>query len=179
MLADIKALHAKGMSDYAIAKALGLGRGVVHRARRDAGLSAYTNLFQPTPEQIEELRTTSNRAMTRKYGKQEGVWARLRIEYGIKRFRAPTTGRDAAPPKQKVAAAPRPTVNPHQRTFDIPPPDTSLAGEAARFLRTERWIVVNREKVYGDKGWNVGNMRLDTEAMISMAVRRGFIWAAA
>lgn len=176
--AELCRMNALGFNDGMIADALGISRGWIGRERRKLGLNAKFERIAPTIEQLRELATTSDRAMARKYGNGHDVWSRIRAKHGIPRFRAPTRGKDAAPPKPKPAKAvsfgkpssfwalPQP--------LPVPPRDTSLAGEAAAFLQRERFHCFNRRKVLGADGWQVGRMVLDEPAMIDMAKRRGF-----
>lgn len=130
--------------------------------------------IDPTDEQLALLPDVSDREMKRRYGSSTSTWSRIRQRYGIERFRNPTT----------VGGVPNPWVfKPEpKRSADVvanfwrapdPRPDRSVLGEAASFLRRERFIVFNR-KVQGDTGWQVGRSVLDDAAMLSKAQRLGF-----
>jgi hypothetical protein len=110
--------------------------------------------------------------MERKYGTTQGVWRKLRAEHGIAKFRIWT------PPSEKVPAPPK---APAARVFDsfwqapVAARDSSVAGEAASFLRMQRFPnVYNRAKVHGDDGWQVGRSVLSEADMVSKAERLGF-----
>jgi hypothetical protein len=167
-----------GESDNSIGRDLGLASTAIARVRRSFGLPTnflFTRFFA-TPEQLKELMTTSDREMQRRYGVNNDTWARVRRDNGIPRFRAPTNGPDAkAKTPKKTASNPLMAGKPYQSAFSKAPRDHSLTGEAADFLRTERWVVINRAKVYGDEGWNVGRMRLTTDELVAMAIRKGFV----
>lgn len=174
--AELCRMNALGLNDAVIAKSLGLPRGRVYNARKALGLPAQTARFAPTIEQLRELETTSNRAMSRKHGRDDGSWARIRERYGIARFREPTTGPNAPAPKPRPAPAAKSRVSwGAPVALPVPPRDHSLAGEAAAFLQRERFHCFNRRKVLGSEGWQVGRMVLDELGMIDMAKRRGFV----
>lgn len=177
-LAELCRMNALGFNDSMIADALGISRGWVGRERRRLGIDAKFDRVAPTIEQLRELTTTSDRAMARKYGNGHYTWARIRAKHGIARFRAPTRGNDAPPPKpkpvKKVSFGKPPSLWSLLQPLPVPPRDTSLAGEAAAFLQRERFHCFNRRKVLGGDGWQVGRMVLDEPAMIDMAKRRGF-----
>lgn len=177
-LSELCRMNALGFNDGMIADALGISRGWIGRERRRLGIDAQFDRIAPTIEQLRELATTSDRAMARKYGNGHGTWARIRAKHGIARFRAPTVGKDAPPPKPKpvklVSFGKPPSLWSLPQPLPVPPRDTSLAGEAAAFLQRERFHCFNRRKVLGGDGWQVGRMVLDEPAMIDMAKRRGF-----
>lgn len=177
-LAELCRMNALGFNDRMIAKALGISRGWIGRERRRLGLDAKFERIAPTIEQLHELATSSDREMARRHGNGSATWSRIRAKHGIARFRAPTVGKDAPPPKPKpvkaISFGKPPSLWAIPQPLPVPPRDTSLAGEAAAFLQRERFHCFNRRKVLGDDGWQVGRMVLDEPAMIDMAKRRGF-----
>lgn len=175
---QVRALNAQGMSDPKIAERLSLHRNMVGRVRRKFDIKPTVERhtrFVPTSGQLGELLTASDRAMERKYGINTNTWSRVRRKYGIEHFRRPTSEMKPAVKDQRSTPFRSQAGTPYIRTFDIPPPDHSVAGEAARLLRTERWVVVNGA-IQDEPGvWYVGRMRMTTEEMVAMAVRKGLI----
>ena len=129
-----------------------------------------------TAEAIAALRDTSNREMARRYGACPSTWARIRKRHGIDNVRQPTT----------VGGVPAPWATPQPAKADAPvmfksywrapdpQRDCSLAGEAASFLRRERFHVFDRAKVGVGEGWQVGRSVLSAADMLAKATRLGF-----
>jgi hypothetical protein len=129
--------------------------------------------LEPTPQQLDELRECSDRDMKKRYGVAASTWARVRQRYGIKRFRNPTTLAGVPTP---WAPKPEPKrLGDGLQFWRAPDPrrDTTVLGEAASFLRRERFIVFHR-KVQGGEGWQVGRSVFDDAAMLGKAQRLGF-----
>lgn len=134
-------------------------------------------IYEATPEALAALPVTSDREMARTFGGSANTWSRIRKRHGIARFRNPTT----------LGGVPQPWVEPKPKSEYVerlppvtiqtlvPKPDTSLAGEAASFLRRMRFPnVYNRAKVLGKDGWQVAGNVLSEAAMIAKAERLGF-----
>lgn len=130
--------------------------------------------FDPTPEQLEQLRYCSDREMKKRHGLCAGTWGRIRKRHGIERFRNPTTIGGMPSPWKPKPEKKDPSFNliSFWRAPD-PQRDHSVLGEAASYLQRQRFIVFNR-KVQGDTGWQVGRSVLDDAAMLSKAQRLGF-----
>lgn len=124
----------------------------------------------PTAEQIAELATTSDREMERRYGTTQGVWRRTRAEHGIAKFREWKRREPAA--KEPVTGGV--LLSAFWRAPD-PSRDTSLAGEAAAFLRSMRFPnVFSRARLGMGDGWQVGRSVLSEAEMVGKAERLGF-----
>ena len=163
-----------GTIDATIARRFSIHASTVKRIRLSAGVGAPARKAEVTAAMMAELPHVSDRAMERKYGMTHQNWSRIRAREGIPRFRPPTTGKDAPPPREKPK-------RPIGRESGIPyglqiarPRECTVVTEAADYLRRERWVVVNRSKVYGKDGWDVGRMCMSEAELIEMAVRRGF-----
>lgn len=175
---QIPALHADGLTDREMSARLGISSSSVSKWRRHMGIKPNDFRYTPSAQQVAELHERSNREMARLYGTSPHTWARLREKLGIDRFRNPTTvNGEPAPWIEK----PRPTArefSPQPTIVSLAPRgDTSLAGEAATFLRKMRFPnVFNRAKVYGaaHKGWQVGRSVLTEGELIDKASRLGF-----
>lgn len=129
-----------------------------------------------TVEAIAALPDTSNREMARRYGACPSTWARIRKRHSIGNVRPPTTvGGVPAPwttPQPTKVEAPG-LLKSYWRAPD-PQRDCSLAGEAASFLRRERFHVFDRAKVGMGEGWQVGRSVLSAADMLAKATRLGF-----
>jgi len=177
--AMVASMARENVPDWQIGERLGLAKGTVTRIRCAAGIRRLAKPMEATPEQLADLRVLSNHAMQRKHGSVESVWRRLRVEHGIAPFRPATVvaGKPApwkAKPEPKQALAGGVLLSAFWRAPEAPR-DSTLAGEAAAFLRSMRFPnVFSRAKVYGDAGWQVGRSVLSEAEMIGKAERMGF-----
>ena len=175
---DALDLMGGDMNDREIADRFGVSPQTIGRLRRKHGVAPVPNRmhFRPTDAQLAELRVCSNREMERRYRVTCETWGRVRKRFGIPRFRQPTVI-DGKPVKWVV----KEKINGNKAMFfeqlkpsPIPPRDTSIAGEAASYLRRERWHCFERWKIGMGAGWQVGTRVMNEIDMIAFAKKKGF-----
>lgn len=167
-------------TDTVIARQFGVEVQVIGRLRRKHGIEPVKghSKFRPSEQQLAELRECSNYEMERRYGVISQTWRKVRREHGIANYRPPTT---VGGVPNKFAERPakgdgrgRFVFFDHLKSTAIPGRDTSLTGEAASFLRRERFVVYDRQKVRTGTGWQVGHSVLSETQLVEKAKRLGF-----
>ena len=181
--AEAISLMGGDMSDEAIGRKFGVSYTVIGRLRRKHGIPAMTKehlRFKPTEAQLAELHETSDREMARRYTVATYTWRKTRRRYGVPAFRPPTVingvGVKVATGEPNVKREKSEGFNfkDYFKPSPIPPRDSSLAGEAASFLRREGFVTYDRARIKAGEGWQVGHSVLSSQELIAKASKLGF-----